>query len=86
MQYTHTQRNEWHSREKSSLESWLGAAKDNGREKLRKAIVAPFASLYPGIGISNHPYKANRPLRDDEFKGADIAKGSTPANIHQAFA
>ena len=57
-----------------------------GGRRDRNAIVAPFASLYPGIGISNHPYKANRPLRDDEFKGADIAKGSTPANIRQAFA
>lgn len=48
-------------------------------------MVAPFASLYPGIGISNHPYKADRPLRDDEFKGADVANGSI-ATVRTRFA
>ena len=38
--------------------------------------MAPVASLHLGIGISYYPYKADRPLRGDEFQGADVDNGS----------
>ena len=43
----------------------------------RNGIQTPVVSLHPGgIGVSTGPDKADRQLRGDEFKGADVADGS----------